>query len=63
MARLISGQPCDGILGIDFFEENVVSIGFDNERFALNDAVSEKVKKRLRNRSVEITAQTLYLRP
>ena len=33
MARKISGQPCDGILGIDFFAKNIISIYFDKQVF------------------------------
>lgn len=45
MARLISGQPCDGILGMDFFEKNIVAIDFDNDTFSLEAAVPEAVKQ------------------
>jgi PDZ domain/Aspartyl protease len=45
MARLISGQPCDGILGMDFFSKNVTSIDFDNKVFSLNDTVPENVRE------------------
>ena len=45
MARLISGQPCDGILGMDFFSKNVASIDFDNKVFSLNDTVPENVRE------------------
>jgi predicted aspartyl protease len=45
MARLISGQPCDGILGMDFFSKNVVSIDFDKKVFNLNDTVPENVRE------------------
>ena len=30
MARWVSGQPCDGILGADFFHQQVVSLDFDH---------------------------------
>ena len=43
MTRLISGQPCDGILGMDFFAKNVASIDFDKKVFILNDTVPENV--------------------
>jgi hypothetical protein len=45
MARLISGQPCDGILGMDFFAKNVASIDFDKKVFTLNDTVPENVRE------------------
>jgi hypothetical protein len=45
MARLISGQPCDGILGMDFFAKNIVSIDFDKKVFFINATVPEKVRK------------------
>jgi hypothetical protein len=31
MARLISGQPCDGVLGMDFFAKNIFSVDFDKK--------------------------------
>lgn len=45
MGRMISGQPCDGILGMDFLSKNVVSIDFDKKVFSLNATVPEKVRK------------------
>lgn len=45
MARLISGQPCDGILGMDFFSKNVVSIDFDKRVFYLYNKVPENVRE------------------
>jgi predicted aspartyl protease len=45
MARLISGQQCDGILGMDFLSKNVVSIDFDKKIFSINAIVPEKVRK------------------
>ena len=44
MLRFISGQQCDGILGMDFFARNVVSINFDKNVFTLNNAVPENIK-------------------
>lgn len=35
MARWVSGQPCDGILGMDFFARAVVSMDFDNKIFSV----------------------------
>jgi hypothetical protein len=45
MTRLISGQPCDGILGMDFFAKNVVSIDLDKKVFSINAKVPEKVRE------------------
>ena len=44
MASFVSGQQCDGILGMDFFATNVVSINFDKNVLTLNNAVPEQVK-------------------
>jgi len=44
MARWVSGQPCDGILGADFFHQQVVSLDFDHHEFTLSQTVPEKVK-------------------
>ena len=44
MARLISGQPCDGILGMDFFARQVVELDFDRKACTLLDAVPQRVK-------------------
>jgi len=41
MPRFISGQQCDGILGMDFFAKNIVSINFDNNIFSVIKAVPE----------------------
>jgi PDZ domain len=43
MARLISGQQCDGILGMDFFAKNVVSIDFDSEMLTFQTNLPGKV--------------------
>jgi hypothetical protein len=43
MARLISGQQCDGILGMDFFAKNVVTIDFANGILSLQTNVLGRV--------------------
>lgn len=43
MARKISGQPCDGILGMDFFANHIVSIDFDRKIFLIYAKVPEFV--------------------
>ena len=45
MPKFISGQQCDGILGMDFLERHVVSLDFDNDKFCLNNTVPENIKK------------------
>jgi predicted aspartyl protease len=35
MLRLITGQPCDGVLGMDWFARNVVTIDFDHKTFTV----------------------------
>jgi predicted aspartyl protease len=35
MLRLITGQPCDGVLGMDWFARNVVIIDFDHKTFTV----------------------------
>ena len=45
MARLISGQSCDGILGMDFFAKNIVSIDFDKNVLSINATVPEKIRE------------------
>ena len=43
MAGKISGQPCDGVLGMDFFSTHVVSIDFDRGIFSIYAKVPESV--------------------
>jgi predicted aspartyl protease len=43
MARKISGQSCDGILGMDFFATHVVSIDFDRGLFSILDQMPGSV--------------------
>ena len=45
MPKYISGQQCDGILGMDFLEKNVVSLDLDDNAFCLNNTVPENIKK------------------
>jgi len=45
MPKYISGQSCDGILGMDFLERNVVSLDFDNNQFCLTHTVSANIKR------------------
>ena len=45
MGSMISGQPCDGILGMDFFAKNIISIDFDKNVLTIKSTVPEKVKK------------------
>lgn len=44
MLRFIAGRPCDGILGMDWFEKNVVSMDFDAGTFSVGRTVPEIVK-------------------
>jgi len=48
LGTLISGKPCDGILGMDYFSKHVVSINFDENSFSIDDVVPESVKKACR---------------
>ena len=43
MAKKISGQPCDGILGMDFFANHIVLIDFDRKIFLIYAKVPEFV--------------------
>jgi hypothetical protein len=45
MARQISGQPCDGILGMDFFATNIVQIDFDRQFISLCPTVTDQIKE------------------
>jgi len=45
MPRLISGEPCDGILGMDFFATNIIQIDFDRQVVSLFAAVPDEVRK------------------
>jgi predicted aspartyl protease len=44
MARLISGQHCDGVLGMDFFSKNIVSVDFDQKKLLLSAKVPATVE-------------------
>jgi hypothetical protein len=44
MATRISGQPCDGTLGMDFFKTQVISLCFDENRFQLSPSLPERDK-------------------
>jgi len=44
MLRWVSGQPCDGILGIDCFSNGVLSLNFNRRTLALRDSVPESIK-------------------
>jgi predicted aspartyl protease len=56
MARLISGQQCDGVLGMDFFAKNVVSIDFDKKVLSL----LAKVPGTIKSSSVVIPLNPLF---
>lgn len=43
MARKLSGQPCDGVLGMDFFDSHVVLIDFDRRIFSSCSRVPESL--------------------
>ena len=45
MARRISGQPCDGILGLDFFAQGVVTLDFERKLVSLYDETPDRIKK------------------
>jgi len=45
MARLISGQPCDGVIGMDFLGNNIVQIDFDSQTVSLRSTVPDFIKK------------------
>jgi len=44
MARLVSGEPCDGMLGMDFFGNKVVSFNFDERLLSLYERTPEIAK-------------------
>jgi hypothetical protein len=44
MLRRITGEPCDGILGLDWFAQNVVSINFDDNTFTLEEEIPPEVR-------------------
>jgi predicted aspartyl protease len=44
MARWVSGQPCDGVLGLDAFTGGIISLDFDHHQFTRAMAVPENVK-------------------
>ena len=41
MIKRITGEPCDGILGMDFLQNYVVSMDFDNQTLTIGDRVPE----------------------
>ena len=45
MARMVSGEPCDGMLGMDLFGNKVVSIDFDNRLLSFHENTPESAKK------------------
>ena len=45
MLRLISGRPCDGILGMDWFAKNVVAINFDARTLNVESAPPASVTR------------------
>jgi hypothetical protein len=53
--RQITGQPCDGILGSDWFAKNVVAIDFDNHTLTLEKETPEIVKQTFVPVSVSLT--------
>jgi hypothetical protein len=45
MAGRITGQPCDGIIGMDFFVSHVVLLDFARQRFAIYEHVPKRIKR------------------
>lgn len=45
MLTMITGEPCDGVLGMDWFAKNVVNINFDNQTFSVGGKVFGLVRK------------------
>ena len=43
MMSRITGRPCDGVLGMDWFEKNIVSIDFDRKTFTLDPEIPATV--------------------
>lgn len=60
MLRQITGEPCDGILGGDWFARNVVDINFDNHTLTLENETPEIVKQTYAPVSVDL-ARGYYL--
>ncbi len=46
MLKYISGEACDGILGMDFFQSRVVRLDFDSHSLAIIDHLSENPKRK-----------------
>ena len=42
--RAVTGEPCDGILGMDFLQRYAVSLDFDGQRFQFGTRVPDDVK-------------------
>jgi hypothetical protein len=45
MAKRITGEQCDGILGMDFLQNYVVSMDFDKQTLTIGDRVPEELTK------------------
>ena len=45
MAKRITGEQCDGILGMDFLQNYVVSMDFDKQTLTIGDRVPEDLTK------------------
>ncbi len=46
MLKYVSGESCDGILGMDFFQSRVVRLDFDSHSIAIIDHLSENPKRK-----------------
>jgi hypothetical protein len=45
MFRLITGEPCDGILGMDFLKNHLLEVDFDRSLVSIGGHLSEQIKK------------------
>ena len=45
MAKRITGEQCDGILGMDFLQNYVVSMDFDKQTLTIGDRVPGELTK------------------
>lgn len=48
MFRLITGEPCDGILGMDFLKDHLVQLDFERSLISIGGHLPEQTKKNAR---------------
>ena len=61
--RLITGEPCDGILGMDFLGKHVIEVDFDQNLLSVGAEVPQQIKQSAQTVPLALTNKLFFTVP